>query len=55
MLDFIMDLLFWIFCSGRDPEKSKLFPQEDAGPVTEEELLRDRLEDRTRCLNRRPQ
>ena len=62
MLKFIMDvltdpvleLICWLFRRGRDPGKSKLFPQAGVGPVTEEEILRDRLEDRTRCLNRRP-
>ena len=33
--------------------KTKMYPQEDVGPVTEEEILRDKLEDRTRCLNKR--
>ena len=55
MLDFILDLLFWIFRRGRNPEQSKLFPWEDVGPFTEEEILRDRLEEQTRCLNRRLQ
>ena len=32
-------------------EKSKMYPLEDAGPVTEEEILRDRLEERTRSRN----
>ena len=32
-------------------EKSKLYPLEDLGPVTEEEILRDRLEERTRSRN----
>ncbi len=49
----VIELVYWIFRGGKDPEKSKLFPQEDVGPITEEETLRDRLEDRTRCLNRR--
>lgn len=33
--------------------KTKMYPQKDVGPVTEEEILRDKLEDRTRCLNKR--
>ena len=32
-------------------EKSKIYPLEDLGPVTEEEILRDRLEERTRSRN----
>ena len=32
-------------------EKSKMYPLEDLGPVTEEEILRDRLEERTRSRN----
>ena len=32
-------------------EKSKMYPLEDVGPVTEEEILRDRLEERTRSRN----
>ena len=32
-------------------EKSKMYPLEDLGPVTEEEILRDRLEARTRSRN----
>ena len=32
-------------------EKSKIYPLEDLGPVTEEEILRDRLEARTRSRN----
>ena len=55
MLDFILDLLFWIFRRGRNMEQSKLFPREDVGPITGEEILRDHLEEQTRCLNRRPQ
>ena len=54
MLDFILDLLFWIFRRGRNPEQSKLFPRENVGPITEEEILRDRLEEQTRCLNQLP-
>ena len=32
-------------------ERSKIYPLEDVGPVTEEEILRDRLEERTRSRN----
>lgn len=32
-------------------EKSKMYPLEDLGPVTEEEILRDRLETLTRSRN----
>ena len=32
-------------------EKSKMYPLEDLGPVTEEEILRDRLEKLTRSRN----
>ncbi len=32
-------------------EKSKIYPLEDLGPITEEEILRDRLEERTRSRN----
>ena len=32
-------------------EKSQMYPLEDLGPVTEEELLRDRLDKLTRSRN----
>ena len=32
-------------------EKSKMYPLEDLGPVTEEEILRDRLDKLTRSRN----
>ena len=32
-------------------EKSKMYPLEDIGPVTEEEILRDRLDKLTRSRN----
>ena len=55
LLDFfierILDMILRRF--GVEPD-SKLFPRdEDIGPITEKEKLRDRLEDRTRCLNKR--
>ena len=53
LTDPILELIWWLFRRGKSPENSKLFPQEDVGPITEEEILRDRLEDRNRCLNRR--
>jgi len=50
----IWDLVGLLWERRVAPEKGKLYPrEEDVGPITEEERLRDRLEDRTRCLNKR--
>ena len=52
--DPVLKLIVRLFRRGRSPENSKMFPREDCGPITQEEVLRDRLEERTRCLNQRP-
>ena len=49
----IWDLIGLVLERHVSGEKSRMYPQEDVGPVTEEEILRDRLEDSTRCLNKR--
>lgn len=49
----IWDLLGLVLERLISGTKSTMYPLEDAGPVTEEEVLRDKLEDRARDLNRR--
>jgi len=50
----IPDLISWLLERRVSGGKSRMYPrEEDAGPITEEEILRDTLEERTRCMNRR--
>ena len=49
----IPDLIFWLLERRMSGDESRMYPVEEEGPVTEEEKLRDRLEERTRCMNRR--
>jgi hypothetical protein len=50
----IWDLIGLILERLMSGKKSKMYPLEDVGPVTEEEILRDKLEafsrDRNRCV-----
>ena len=50
----IWDLIGLILERLVSGKKSKMYPLEDVGPVTEEEILRDKLEDFAQDLNRRP-
>ena len=49
----IPHLIFWLLERRMSGGESRMYPVEEEGPVTEEEKLRDRLEERTRCMNRR--
>lgn len=49
----IPDLISWLLERRLSGGESRIYPVEEEGPVTEEEKLRDRLEERTRCMNRR--
>lgn len=50
----IWDLIGLILERLVSGKKSKMYPLEDVSPVTEEEILRDKLEDFAQDLNRRP-
>ena len=52
LTDPILELICGFFRRGKSPESSKLFPREDMGPITEEEILRDKLEAFSRDRNR---